>query len=193
VSDLPDIALSLRQPWAWLVVQGHKALENRVWHRRPPARFWVHASKTMTRLDYVAATRVAREVDPALRLPTREELLFGGVVGLTACTGVLPYADPDLVEQGLLELRPWQMTGQYAYQLADMTPVPFVACKGALGFFRLPPDVLRELRSGARMEHVPLALDAEAMARLRLLSEATRVPMAVYVREGIDMVLKERG
>jgi hypothetical protein len=75
-----------------------------------------------------------------------------------------------------------------------MTPVPFVACKGALGFFRLPPEVLRELRSEvarARMEHVPLALDAEAMARLRLLSEATRVPMAVYVREGIDMVLEK--
>lgn len=140
-----DIALSLRQPWAWLIVEGYKNIENRRWKRTPPPRFYIHASKTMTRADYAGAVEVAAAVDPGIQIPRGRDLLFGGVVGRVECTGVLPYADPDLVERGRLVLEPWRMAGQYGYLVSGAERVPFVPCVGALGFFRLPRAAVIEL------------------------------------------------
>jgi hypothetical protein len=44
----PTSALTIRQPYAWLIVNGHKDIDNRSW--KPAAarigqRFWVHASQ----------------------------------------------------------------------------------------------------------------------------------------------------
>lgn len=41
----------------------------------------------------------------------------------------------------------------------------------------------------ARMVQLPVRLEPEQYARLRALSERTRVPVAVYIREGIDLVV----
>jgi len=38
-------ALSLYQPWAWLVVNGYKKIENRKWHTRYRGSVLIHASK----------------------------------------------------------------------------------------------------------------------------------------------------
>jgi len=39
------------------------------------------------------------------------------------------------------------------------------------------------------MVHISVVLEADQHARLQALSEYTRVPFAVYLREGLDMVL----
>lgn len=39
------------------------------------------------------------------------------------------------------------------------------------------------------MIHISVVLDADQHARLADLSRQTRVPLAVYLREGLDMVL----
>lgn len=39
-------ALSIRQPWAWLIVNNHKPVENRSWPTSFRGRFLVHAGKT---------------------------------------------------------------------------------------------------------------------------------------------------
>ena len=67
--SLPNVALSLRQPWAWLVVHGGKTLENRKWrtHRRGP--FIVHASKGMTVAEYEGAVAFTCNVDPSIVVP----------------------------------------------------------------------------------------------------------------------------
>ncbi len=41
----PRVALSLRQPWAWLVVSGHKDVENRVWRAAYRGPLLIHAGK----------------------------------------------------------------------------------------------------------------------------------------------------
>jgi hypothetical protein len=38
------------------------------------------------------------------------------------------------------------MDGAFGFHLIDAKPLPFVACKGALGFFDVPPDVAAQLR-----------------------------------------------
>ena len=44
------------------------------------------------------------------------------------------------------------------------------------------------MKTGKRIL-TPLYLDPPQKAALRKLSERTRVPMAVYLREGVDMLL----
>ncbi len=45
-------ALSIRQPWAWLICAGHKDIENRNWHTNFRGRIYVHASKTIDKVAY---------------------------------------------------------------------------------------------------------------------------------------------
>jgi len=42
------LAISIRQPWAWLIVHGYKSIENRSWQSQPRGRIWIH---TGLRLD----------------------------------------------------------------------------------------------------------------------------------------------
>ena len=75
-------ALSLRQPFAWLVVHGGKRIENRLWHlptRMVGVPFLIHAAKGMTKDEYREGSLMAAEIGVAV--PPREKLLFGGIVG----------------------------------------------------------------------------------------------------------------
>lgn len=53
--EFPAVALSIRQPWAWLIIHGGKDIENRTWPTRFRGRVAVHAGKGMTRDEYEAA------------------------------------------------------------------------------------------------------------------------------------------
>lgn len=45
-------ALSIRQPWAWLILHAGKDIENRTWQTYQRGWFAIHASKGMTRREY---------------------------------------------------------------------------------------------------------------------------------------------
>ena len=40
------LALSVKQPWAWLIVHGLKTIENRTWPTKFRGRIYLHASKS---------------------------------------------------------------------------------------------------------------------------------------------------
>ena len=44
--------LSVRQPWAWLIVAGHKDIENRKWYTNHRGPLLIHASKAMDPEDF---------------------------------------------------------------------------------------------------------------------------------------------
>ncbi len=48
-------ALSIMQPWAWLIVNGHKDIENRNWPTRFRGPVYIHAGK---KIDGDAASDV---------------------------------------------------------------------------------------------------------------------------------------
>lgn len=121
------LALSIRQPWAWLIVNGHKDVENRPWSTRHRGEFLVHASRTMTALEYDDARRFL-DADKRLRhlvaiLPPRSSLELGGIVGSATLIGTDVYINS-----------PWYM-GAIGFLLRDAKPLPFRPLKGALGFF----------------------------------------------------------
>ena len=72
-------ALSIRQPWAWLIVHGGKDIENRSWHTKFRGRFLVHAAKGMTSDEFTQALLYC--VDHGLTLPDRNDMQHGGIIG----------------------------------------------------------------------------------------------------------------
>lgn len=120
-------ALSVLQPWAWLIVYGYKDIENRRWATNFRGRFIVHAGKKWgpEQRDDLA---YVRERYP--EVPTPDTFDLGGIVG--AATLV------DCVNNHKSR---WFM-GDVGFVLENGKPCPFVPWKGQLGFFHIPRSAL---------------------------------------------------
>jgi hypothetical protein len=121
------LTLSIRQPWAWLIVNGHKDIENRNWHTQVRGPILVHAAKGMSRQEYEDCQLFVDMIVDNISLPDFADLERGGVVGRA-----------DLVNCVQSSRSPW-FIGRYGFVLEAAGPLPFQACRGALGFFR--PDL----------------------------------------------------
>jgi hypothetical protein len=136
-------ALSLTQPWAWLVIHGGKDIENRCWNTNYRGRFLVHAAKAMSRATYDNAVDCAEAVSGialANRVPAFEALERGGIIGSVELYGVvrpLGSGDPNQRQLAAMEdvQYPWHFVDQFGFRLRDPEPLPFEPCKGALGFW----------------------------------------------------------
>jgi hypothetical protein len=70
--------LSLRQPWAWLVINGYKDIENRSWRTNHRSPLLIHASSS--RADFTPEKILMIQRKHGVRVPSTVE--FGGVVGI---------------------------------------------------------------------------------------------------------------
>jgi len=127
-------ALSIRQPWAWLIVNGHKNIENRDWSTVFRGRFLVHAGQTMTRPQYEDVVTQLLLANILLSVPSFEDLRAqcGGFVGWSRVT--------DCVREHPSQ---WKQPDSYGFVLADSMPIPFVPWKGRLGWFNVPEEAVR--------------------------------------------------
>lgn len=114
--------LSIRQPWAWLVVNGYKDIENRTWSANFQGRIYVHAGQRMVADDYPEQREYIRRA--GIVVPTH--LARGAIIGEVTITGCLTASDS-----------PW-FCGPYGFTLEDPiayeTPMPW---RGQLGFFQV--------------------------------------------------------
>jgi len=123
--DLPELALSVRQPWPWAMQHAGKDIENRDWRTTRRGRIAVHAGKGMTLSEYRDCLDLVREIKGAdFDLPGMEQLSRGGIVGSV-----------DIVDCVTLSESPW-FFGAFGFVLRDFRPVDFIPCRGELGFFR---------------------------------------------------------
>ena len=123
MKDLSSIrCLSIRQPWAWLIVAGHKTVENRSWRTSYRGPVLIQAGKQVDQVDlhWLRESGVTLACD----LPT------GGIVGMTELVDVVE-ASSSL----------W-FYGPFGYVLRDARLLPFVPERGQLGFFRPSPAAL---------------------------------------------------
>jgi ASCH domain len=111
-------ALSLKQPWAWLVVNGYKDIENRRWRTTHRGPLLIHASRSNP--DY---TPDQIEKKYGVRIP--DEVETGGIVGVV-----------DVVN--CVERHPskWKFPAQKGWVLKDARRLPFRACRGFVGIFK---------------------------------------------------------
>jgi|HubBroStandDraft_2_1064218.scaffolds.fasta_scaffold383611_1 hypothetical protein len=126
-------ALSIRQPWAWLILHAGKNIENRNWQPRNPAlRFrgtcLIHAGIALQPISDELRAWVKQTA--GVDLPRSDELPRGGIVGQV-----------DVVDVVRASSSPW-FEGPCGLVLKNPKPLPFRAYKGMLGFFvPLPPGL----------------------------------------------------
>jgi hypothetical protein len=118
--------LTLKNPWAWAVVNGVKKIENRTWSTNYRGPLLIHAG--------VSRTDLGLEGDRMPGLPAHDRLVFGAIVG------VVDEVDCVLLER--VNHQPFA-TGPFCFLLANARPlaVPF-PCRGALGLWT-PPAAFR--------------------------------------------------
>lgn len=129
--------LSIRQPWAWLIVHGHQDVENRDWATDYRGPLLIHASKTLALREYRAQAD-AVYAETGILVPAAEVVERGGIVGLAVLVDCARDSDSR-----------WY-TGGVAWLLRDARPLPFHPCKGALQLFHTPMAAvgLRPARGG---------------------------------------------
>ena len=133
-------ALSIQQPWAWLICAGYKDIENRGWQTKFRGRVYVHAGKYWDAVD-------GSELYPKYKIPLmerglsktdflawwkRENPRTDGVKGEIV-------GEVDIVDCVRESKSAW-FAGPYGFVLRNPTcykePIP---CRGKLGFF--DPDL----------------------------------------------------
>ena len=122
-------ALSIRQPWAWLVVSGHKDVENRTWATRFRGRVYVHAGKLpMAAGSFPEQEEYVRRA--GIWIP--EDLPMGAIVG-----------EAEIVDCVAASESPW-FCGPYGWVVAGAAlyerPIPY---RGKLGFFRVDERAIK--------------------------------------------------
>lgn len=132
VADLPEIALSVRQPWAWAIIHAGKDIENRSWQAvnrglRFRGRVAIHAAKGMTKGEYLEARDWIDTFGYCQSCPDPTALFRGGIIGSVDIVDVVSKSDSR-----------W-FFGPRGLVLANPKPCPFIPAVGALGLFKWKP------------------------------------------------------
>jgi hypothetical protein len=125
------LAISIKQPWAALLVAGLKTVEVRTWATRVRGRVFIHAAKAADpRPDGW------RLVTPELR-PLAA--LRGGIIGAADLTACVRYRTAEQFAAAAEEHRnspAWfAPTGLYGFVFQNPTQVAYTACPGRTLFF----------------------------------------------------------
>jgi predicted transcriptional regulator len=117
--------LSLRQPYAELIVSGRKTIELRKWNTRFRGKFLVHASKTIN-----------KEACKLYNLDV-SSFITGVIVGTAILSNVKVYQSKnEFVADQNRHFAMSTFSGKYGFMISDAkrlaTPIPL---KGQLGFF----------------------------------------------------------
>lgn len=142
-------ALSLTGPWWWFMLhlppEYRKEIENRspgFSHKSFRGDFLFHAAKGMTVQEYNSAMKLANSlgVPPSVldTVPLFSDMPRGGIVGRGRVVDLVPPGESG---------RRWHFADSFGFVVEDATPLPFVPCVGALGFWKVKPETLAELRA----------------------------------------------
>lgn len=113
-------AISIKQPWAWLIVKGYKTIENRTWKTNYRGTVLIHAGKGFDLDGY----EEIKEFFPKIQMPGISDFKRGGIVGEVFLA--------DCVTE---HSSPW-FSGPYGFVFTGPCELNFTPCKGQLGFFK---------------------------------------------------------
>lgn len=87
-------ALSIRQPWAWAIVNAGKRVENRTWETRYRGPILIHAAKGVTKREYEQFASFwqnfpRRPLQSYPRPPSFDALQRGGIVARAEVIGCI--------------------------------------------------------------------------------------------------------
>ncbi len=128
-------ALSIKQPWSWLIIQGFKDVENRVWATKFRGRIYVHAgqsksemSKEWTVIAWILQRLNNRQVAEFRNAFNLSRFALGAIIGEVDIVDCVTESDSHWFE------------GPYGLVLHN--PVIYehpISMKGRLGFWEVNP------------------------------------------------------
>lgn len=133
-------ALSIMQPWAYLIIKGYKDIENRPWPTDYRGPLLIHASKRWSQegFDFLSDRK-------NIWVPSKEQHIFGALVGMA-----------DLVDCVDSSDSPW-FWGDWGFVLRNprefKEPIPW---RGNVELFDIPESVVGKIRlegENARENH----------------------------------------
>lgn len=139
--------LSIRQPYAWLIVQGIKPVENRTWATKFRGRVLIHAGVTYAKRDHAYDL----DVWGSRGFPESREAMLGGIVG-------------EAVIVDCVKSHPSQFFfGPYGFVLEQAKAYPrLIPYGGRLGFFGVPANVIEADKWNAKKRTPGLFEEAAA-------------------------------
>lgn len=115
-------AISIRQPWAWMILNAGKDIENRTWRTRFRGKVLIHAAKGMKAAEWNEAWGFARTA-------ITPEFLSGAKVAATSLQpnniergGIIGIA--DIVDCVSCSDSSW-FVGPHGFVLHNVEPLPF--------------------------------------------------------------------
>ena len=130
-------ALTIRQPWASLILAGKKTIETRSANTKRRGRVLLHAGAAMGRAEREAAIREGLDPDALPR---------GAIIGSIEIASAAPVGELDVsdAERRRGDYRP----GRWGWRLADVRPLARpVPAAGALSFWQVPADIAQAVEA----------------------------------------------
>jgi hypothetical protein len=133
---MTSTALSLKQPWATLLVHGHKTIEIRKWPTARLGRILIHAARVSDPRDYAWEL-----VPPEL---AEHAQLVGGIVGSAELSECVVYRTLEAFRTDRhLHLNPpewFQPPMMYGFRFREAAVLPFRAYSGWMRFFTVEDE-----------------------------------------------------
>lgn len=128
-------ALSIRQPWATMIIHLGKDCENRTWKTRYRGRLLIHASQNRSRQEWLSAIHFARSIGVTVEMLDQwccfDALPRGGIIGAVDLVDAVDHCDS-----------PWYM-GEKGLLLRNPQALSFVAMPGRLGLFDVSSETVK--------------------------------------------------
>lgn len=121
--------ITIHQPWAWAIAQGHKTIENRGWTTNYRGRLLIHAG--LSRKSLETGRRYLTGL--GIEVPPDDDLVYGAliaIVRLTECRHVLEIAGQPFAE------------GPYCWMLKDHRAIEPLRMAGSQGLFDVSQKVV---------------------------------------------------
>jgi hypothetical protein len=129
-------ALSLKQPFAWLIANGYLLVDDRTWGTQYRGPILIHASKGLYEAYY---QHIKSNTD--VPIPDRDKLEYGGVVGIAK---LVLCSKPGELPAGISREQRAHFGGvhqeYYGFLFEQARPLPLIPCAGKLGIFEIDVD-----------------------------------------------------
>lgn len=135
-------ALSIQQPWSYLIVNGYKDIENRDWTTGYRGLVLIHAGKHFDvsaihsiQGQWLQQTLPEHLIGAWLTMPEYDDFETGGIVGYATLKAVVTQSES-----------PW-FRGKYGFVLTQRHTVPFIPLRGQLGLFDVSAEIEAQINA----------------------------------------------
>ena len=141
-------ALSLKQPFAWLIANGYLLVDDRTWGTQYRGPVLIHASKGLYKeyYDYLKS-------NTDIPLPAKDKLEYGGVVGIAS---LVLCCRPGELPEGISREQRAHFGGvhqeYFGFLFEQAVPLALMPCRGKLGMFEIDVGELLTAPPAAQTE-----------------------------------------